>query len=80
MRYRLIVGLASLVLLTGCSNVMDASLSPGMVENLCSSWRVVRPIKDRPGRPGDKLTEETAAVILGNNEARAAWGCLKYGT
>jgi hypothetical protein len=38
-------------------------------DELCKSWRHQTVSK------GDKLTEKTAAVIEGNNEARPAWGC-----
>ena len=64
--------LAALVLLTGCAkNTADkvVALSPAITGKLCQSIKVIRPTKT------DKIGDDTAAVILGNNEARVAWGC-----
>jgi hypothetical protein len=57
--------LASLALLTGCSN----GTALIAVDELCRSWR------HQPVHKGDKLTEKTASVIEGNNDSRPAWGC-----
>jgi hypothetical protein len=57
--------LASLVLLSGCSQ----NIALIATDDLCKSWR------HQPVHKGDKLTEKTAAGIEGNNEARPAWGC-----
>ena len=38
---------------------------------LCQDWRVYKP------RKGDKLSDESAYELLGNNEARVEWGCKK---
>lgn len=38
-------------------------------EELCKSWRHQTISKD------DKLTDQTASQIEGNNKARPAWGC-----
>jgi hypothetical protein len=63
---RLMLPLASLVLLTGCSQ----NFALIAVDDLCRSWR------HQPVHKGDKLTEKTASVIEGNNESRSAWGCV----
>jgi hypothetical protein len=64
---------ASLALLTGCAGSMGNKtvLNPELTRKLCEGWRVVRPISS------DRLTDRTAETILGNNEARQAWGCHK---
>lgn len=71
---RRMLPLASLALLTGCaSNTADKVivLSPAITGKLCQSIKVIRIGK------GDRVSDDTAAVILGNNEARVAWGCKK---
>jgi hypothetical protein len=57
--------LASLALLSGCSQTVAVIA----VEELCQSWRH-QSVSKR-----DKLTDETASQIEGNNKARPAWGC-----
>lgn len=36
---------------------------------LCQDWREFRPVK------GDRLTDQSAEVLIENNEARRVWGC-----
>jgi hypothetical protein len=62
---KLTVLLSVLVLLSGCG----PSIALIATDDLCKSWR------HQPTHKGDKITEKTAAVIEGNNEARPAWGC-----
>ena len=63
------VAVSSLIALcSGCSGNM-----PNLVnaEELCADWGVFKP------RKGDRLTPESAAELLANNEARVVWGCKK---
>lgn len=57
-----------LALGSGC-----AGTTPTLIQTsaLCRDWQVYRPAK------GDKLTPRSAAVLLGNNEARVVYGCAK---
>lgn len=64
------IPLASLALLTGCATTPPPA--PIAVNDLCKSWTHKR-IK-----AADKLTEETAQMLEGDNKARPAWGC-EYG-
>jgi hypothetical protein len=63
----IILPLASLVLLSGCSKTVVVT-----AEELCKSWRHQTVSKD------DKITNDTAAVAEGNNKSRPEWGC-EYG-
>ena len=62
--------LALLVLLSACAKTPPPALIAA--DKLCESWR------HQTIRKADKLTEETAGQIEGNNKSRDAWGC-KYG-
>lgn len=62
MRTALLIAVA---LLAGCAQ-QNAFVDRG---SLCRSWRHQTVSKH------DRLTEVTAAGILGNNGARVAWGC-----
>lgn len=67
---RLMLLLASPVLLTGCAKTQPYALIAR--DSLCRSWQHQTISKD------DKLTEKTASGIEGNNKARPEWGC-EYG-
>ena len=59
--------LAFLVLLSACAKTPPVALIAA--DKLCESWR------HQTIRKADKLTEDTAAQIEGNNKARPEWGC-----
>lgn len=65
---RLMMPLASLGLLPGCSSIPAETVVDR--EQLCRSWRHQTVSKD------DKLTDKTATGIEGNNGARTKWGCV----
>lgn len=72
MHARLTLALIAAMLQSGCGlSTSGASLTAAFTTSICESFRVYRP------RKGDVLTPESAALLLGNNEARVAWGCAK---
>jgi hypothetical protein len=56
--------------LTGCAKTPEPA--PIAIGKLCESWR------HKTIKPKDKLTEETASMLEGDNKARAEWQC-EYG-
>jgi hypothetical protein len=64
---KLMTLLGANLILCGCSaKSIVATVDPG---KLCQSWREIGI------RAGDRLTKETAADILGNNQGRESAGC-----
>lgn len=61
--------LASLVLLSGCSQTLQRVVT---ADELCKDWQHQTVSKD------DKLTQGTAEQIEAGNKSRPAWGC-EYG-
>lgn len=62
-----VAGIALLcAVLAGCGGPEFVIISTG---DLCQSWRHQRLHK------GDRLTDKSASIVEGNNEARPAWGC-----
>ena len=59
-----------LALLSGC--VKTPEPAPIAIGKLCESWR------HKTIKKVDKLSEETAAMIEGDNKARVEWQC-EYG-
>jgi outer membrane biogenesis lipoprotein LolB len=66
---RLLLGLASLALLSGCSRTLPRVVT---ADELCQDWQHKTVSKN------DKLTQDTAAGIEADNKRRPAWGCA-YG-
>jgi hypothetical protein len=62
--------LALLVLLSACAKTEPPA--PIAIDRLCEGW------KHQTIRKADKLTDETASGIEGNNKSRDVWGC-QYG-
>lgn len=62
---RLTMPLGLLVLLSACSQTVAVIA----VDELCQSW------KHQTVSKKDKLTDDTASQVEGNNKARPAWGC-----
>lgn len=60
----LTAALIGLTLLTGCAKTIVAT-----ADQICAGWKEIGVSRD------DRLTQHTAAQILGNNEARKAWSC-----
>lgn len=60
----LLATVATAALLSGCGQTID-----GTVAQVCgpNNWREIGV------RKADKITDDTAREIVGNNEARAAW-------
>ena len=64
---RLSIPLASLVLLSGCAQTPVPV--PIATDKLCQSWQ------HKTIKKADKLTDETASKIEGDNKARVEWQC-----
>ena len=69
-RHKLMLLLGSLGLLTGCAQTQPFALIA--TESLCKSWQ------HQQIKKADKISDETASTIEGNNKSRPAWGC-EYG-
>lgn len=66
----IIAGVITALWLSGCAK--DTPPAPIAIGKLCESWRHKKITK------ADKLSEETASMIEGDNKARVEWQC-EYG-
>lgn len=63
--------LAPLLLLAplqACSTANGETRTTGTADQICKDWSTIR-----PSRKDDKLSEDTARQIAGNNAARGTW-------